>query len=156
MNEEQYMKERVDDQFNWLEKKSAEFKKKFTRIREVELICSALIPLLVALIPKTDHGTFWFYGFKLVAGGLGVLLAFLGGLQTLNKYQELWSQYRAVAESLKSEKLLYLTKSGHYSGDVEAFQLFVIKVEAILANENEKWHRHIEKISPVGKSGVIV
>jgi len=156
MNEEQYMKERVDDQIGWLERKSAEFKKKFMFIRNVELVCSALIPLLVAMIPQSGDDTFWFNGFKWVTGGLGVLLTVLGGLQTLNKYQELWSQYRAVAESLKSEKLLYLTKSGHYSGDVEAFQLFVIKVEAILANENEKWQRHIEKISPVGKSGAIV
>ena len=50
---------------------------------------------------------------------------------------------------------MYLTRAGHYSSAADAFQLFVINVEAILARENEKWQRHIEKIAPVAKSGTV-
>jgi len=155
MNDKEYMVERVDDQINWLEGKAASFKRKFMRIRTLELVCSALIPFLVAMIPGAEGGNGWFFLFKWVTGGLGVVITILAGIQTLNKYQELWSQYRAVAESLKSEKLMYLTRAGHYSSAADAFQLFVINVEAILARENEKWQRHIEKIAPVAKSGTL-
>ncbi|MFM7401604.1 MAG: DUF4231 domain-containing protein, partial [Bacteroidota bacterium] len=108
------------------------------RIRTLELICSALIPFLVAMIPGEEGDKDWFFVLKCVTGGLGVVITILAGIQTLNKYQELWSQYRAVAESLKSEKLMYLTRAGQYSAAPDAFQLFVINVEAILARENEK------------------
>ena len=39
MNDREYMVERVDDQINWLEGKAASFKKKFMRIRTLELVC---------------------------------------------------------------------------------------------------------------------
>ena len=155
MNDKEYMVERVDDQINWLEGKAASFKRKFMRIRTLELVCSALIPFLVAMIPGAGDNDRLFFVFKWVTGGLGVVITILAGIQTLNKYQELWSQYRAVAESLKSEKLMYLTQAGQYSNAPDAFQLFVINVESILARESEKWQRHIEKIAPVAKSGTV-
>ncbi|MEN9414556.1 MAG: hypothetical protein RLZ62_860 [Bacteroidota bacterium] len=151
MNEKQYLTERVDDQINWLEKKSASCKKMFIYIRTIELICSASIPFFVAIMPDTKGVDYTFMSYKWLIGILGMLTAILAGIQALNKYQEFWSQYRTIAESLKSEKILFLTKTGQYSNNDESFQFFVINVENILSKENEKWQRHIEKISLVGK-----
>ncbi len=137
MNEADYLKDRVDDQYNWLNNKATRNKNLYKRIRAGELILAALIPFLVASIP--DDGCFVIY-MKIATGLLGIVVSILAGLQTLNKYQELWVQYRGQAEALLREKLLYLTRADKYEqGDDAAFRLFVQEVERILSNELMQW-----------------
>jgi hypothetical protein len=137
MNEADYLKDRVDDQYNWLNNKATRNKNLYKRIRAGELILAALIPFLVAFIPEEGCIVICM---KIAVGLLGIMVSILAGLQTLNKYQELWVQYRGQAEALLREKLLYLTRADKYEqGDDAAFRLFVQEVERILSNELMQW-----------------
>ena len=140
MDAQQYITERVDDQINWMEGKASHNQSRFKQIRIVELICSASIPFLVALISDSTDALKW------VAGAFGVTVTICEGLQVLYKYQELWMQYRSTVEALRKEKILYLSKAGRYDGMANPFPSFVVEVESILGQENVEWKKHIEKI----------
>lgn len=77
---------------------------------------------------------------KVAVGLLGIMISILAGLQSLNKYHELWVQYRGQAEALLREKLLYVTRADKYElGGDAAFRLFVQEVESILSTELMQW-----------------
>lgn len=137
MNEADYLKDRVEEQYNWLNNKAARNKNLYKRIRAGELILAAFIPFLVAFIPEEGPNVI---PVKAMVGLLGIIVSILAGLQTLNKYQELWVQYRGQAEALLREKLLYLTRADKYEqGGDAAFRLFVQEVERILSSELMQW-----------------
>ncbi|MBI5917321.1 MAG: DUF4231 domain-containing protein [Bacteroidetes bacterium] len=131
-DEQTYLKDRVDDQVNWLGDKAASNQKSYKRLRTISLVASVLIPFLSGF---TDN-----YGLvvTITVGSLGAVLAICQGLLALNRYHENWTEYRMTAETLKREKLFYETKTGVYSGN-GGFNLFVENAEKILAGENQKW-----------------
>lgn len=138
MNEADYLKDRVDDQYNWLNNKAAQNKKRYKQIRVWELVLAALIPFLVASIPAEGESKIMVM--KIITGVLGIIVSILAGLQSLNKYHELWVQYRGQAEALLREKLLYVTRADKYElGGDAAFRLFVQEVESILSTELMQW-----------------
>jgi len=77
----------------------------------------------------------------------GVIVAVSQGMISINKYHELWLQYRATAEALKREKILYLAKVGAYANADQAFEHFVLTVEAILSDENKQWVENLKTLS---------
>ncbi len=66
---------------------------------------------------------------------------------SIHKYHELWVQYRATSEALKREKLLYLAKVGAYANADQAFEHFVLTIEAILSDENKQWVENLKTLS---------
>ncbi|MFN0174788.1 MAG: DUF4231 domain-containing protein [Saprospiraceae bacterium] len=141
MTEQEYLKDRVDDQIDWLGGKSSFNQKRYKRLRVLILITSALIPLLSGFI--TDEN----WGLKVAVGIGGVIVAVSQGYISIHKYHELWVQYRATAEALKREKLLYLAKVGAYADTGKAFEHFVLTVEAILSDENKQWVENLKTLS---------
>ena len=143
MNPEEYIKERVDDQFNWMESKSARSQKKYKRIKILVIVFSVMIPFLTGLMDKWDN---MFDYIQVSIGVLGVAVAISEGILSLNKYQDNWLNYRATAEALKREKLMYQTGVGKYAaGEKESFPHFVMAIESILKDENAKWIEYIGK-----------
>lgn len=62
----------------------------------------------------------------------------IGCAIAVQKFQENWIQYRAVAEALKHEKYLFLAQSAQYApGD--RFHTLVNRVEALTSQENTAW-----------------
>ncbi len=145
MDEQNYIAERVDDQINWFERKSAFNQKQFKRSRSIIILLSVSIPFATGFIKDTDIGVV----IKIAVGIAGVIIALLEGLTSLNKYQENWVQYRTYAETLKQEKLLYLTKAGKYFDLEQPFHQFVNNIESILNKENQVWSQYITKKSEV-------
>jgi hypothetical protein len=145
MDQEKYLTERVDEQIEWLSKKSGFNQARYKRLRVLQLLCSASIPFLVATITD-DKGPL-----KWIAGGLGVVVTIAEGLQALYKYHELWLQYRATSEALKREKMLFLAGSGRYQGLDNAFPAFVAEVENLLANENTQWKTYMREAEKPSK-----
>lgn len=140
MDQEKYLFERVDDQINWLEKKAAFNQLRFNRVRLIQLLCSACVPFLVAMISGGDGPIKW------AAGALSVVITICEGILALYKYQELRLQYRNTAETLRKEKLLFLAGAEKYENQDSAFKLFVVEAEAILAQDNAQWRSQIEKV----------
>ena len=130
MNEEEYLRQRVDDQISWYSKKSRSNQKYFKIISFIEICLSASLVLLAVFL----NDSIMKYGSAII----GTTLSILSGIMGLNKFQENWIQYRTTAEWLKKEKYLYTTKSGTYK-EGKDFSCFVETVENELSKENSQW-----------------
>ncbi|MFA5782158.1 MAG: DUF4231 domain-containing protein [Bacteroidales bacterium] len=135
MNEENYLKDRVDDQIKWYSDKSSTNKMLYHTCKISEIIIAAVIPFLTGIVDK-------FPDLKYLIGTLGVIIAILAGLILIFKFQEKWTQYRTTSETLKHEKYLFLTRTGLYQGE-NPFNLLVERVEFLISKENSNWSQYI-------------
>jgi hypothetical protein len=131
MEQEEYLKNRVDDQIDWYDRKSASNQWWFYRLRIVEIIAAAAVPLLAGY---ADFSV----GIKVLVGFLGGIVAVIAGVLALYQFQENWTTYRSVGESLKQEKHLFLTKTAPYDGS-NPFPLVVQRMESIMSKERTAW-----------------
>jgi len=137
--EEEYLQTRVIDQIKWYDKKSAINKKWFLRMKITEVIMALFIPFLTGYITENS------LELKVTVGLLGIVVAAIAGLITLIKFQENWIEYRTVAESLKLEKYLYLSKAGPYKNMQDAYPLFVERFESLISTSTKKWVDYVSK-----------
>jgi hypothetical protein len=121
---------RLEDQIQWYDRHSRSAQQIFKRIKMVEILAAAMIPLLAGLNFPHD---------KLVTAGLGVLITMLEGILHLNQYQQLWSTYRSTCEALKHEKFTYLAEAGPYAGAVAPRALLAERVESLVSQEHAQW-----------------
>lgn len=137
MRPEGYLKERLDDQINWYNTRSQRAKKWYKILRVIEICVAAMIPLLSGFGERLGlpNWAFW----CALAGGL---LTVVAGVLSLNRFQEMWVGYRAVAEALLREKLLYLTRTPPYDAP-SPLPLLVQNVEGLMAQENKSWTSYI-------------
>jgi hypothetical protein len=139
MTEEEYMKERVDDQIAWYGKKSATNKRYHFWSNALIIVFAALIPFFAGLYEETR------VCIKYVIALLGVLTATFTGISALYKFQEKWMTYRITGESLKREKILFQTRTEPYTSGPSSFNQFVSTAESIMNNENAVWTQIINK-----------
>lgn len=132
MNEESYLIERLDDQINWYDRKSQYNQKWFKRLKKVEMIFSAAIPIAVSFM----EGPLFLKIFIATAGGIISIATATHGIYN---FQENWIEYRNTCETLKHEKYLYLTKTGIYAEAEDPFRLLVERCESIISHENINW-----------------
>lgn len=133
MEKEIYLKDRLEDQINWYDKKSQANQRWFKSLRITEIVCAALIPFIAGMSVSIPYGT-------VIIGSLGVVIAISAGLSSLNKYQENWLTYRTTCETLRHEKFLFLTGCKPYDSDL-AFNKFVERIENLISKENSQWSR---------------
>jgi Protein of unknown function (DUF4231) len=132
MTPEDYMTQRVDDQVSWYERKSMSAQKWFKRLRWIEIVCAAAIPVLAAY-SDTEPA-------RVTLALLGALVVVLASLLSLGRYQENWIEYRTTCESLRHEKYCYLTEVEPYnSSEEDSFALFVQRIENLISKENSQW-----------------
>jgi Protein of unknown function (DUF4231) len=122
--------ERLEDQIAWYDRKSLMNQRIYKRIKVVEILAAAGIPLLAGLN---------FSFMTMVTGGLGVLITVLEGMVHLNQYQQNWITYRSTCESLKHEKYTYLGKAAPYSNVPDAHALLAERIESLVSQEHAKW-----------------
>lgn len=129
-----YLNERLDDQINWYDKKSAVQKKYYYWSKGIILTCTASIPV-VSVIFRHDSFS------AIITAIIAAIATVIEGVLSLTKWHEKWIAYRSNAESLKHEKYSYLTSSGIYSGlsEVNKFHTLVERTENIISNENTNW-----------------
>ena len=138
MNQEEYLKNRLDDQIGWYDRKSMQNQKWFKRLQVAAVLASATIPFLSGYITETS------LLLKISVGLLGLAVAAITAVLGLYKFQENWLEFRTTCESLKHEKYLFLTKSDPYDGE-EPFKLLVERVESLISKENTAWNRYMKK-----------
>ncbi|GAA4271597.1 DUF4231 domain-containing protein [Aquimarina gracilis] len=139
MNEEQYIKDRVEDQIKWYGTKSAANKRMHLWTKGLIISFSAFIPLISGFLKSGPEYL------NYVVGALGMVVAILTGISELMKFQEKWAKYRTTAETLKHEKFLYMTKSGHYHAEKAQFNQFVSRIETYISTENSEWSKIISQ-----------
>ena len=139
MDQETYLKRRVEDQFNWLDKKSKSNQKYYKNFRFTATFLSILIPFATGFITADRD---WL---KIAIGVAGLLIAIIEFILATNKYHENWINYRSAAEALKRERNLFETKSGQYQYSETPFNDFVVQIESILSQENSNWKKYLAK-----------
>ncbi len=118
---------RLEDELAWYEKKSAQCKRWYMRLRISSMLAAAGIPITSSL------------AYSYVTSVLGVVIVIVEGIQQLNGFHENWIRYRATAESLKHEKYLFLAGAGPYRVAAEARQLLAERVEERVSTEHSVW-----------------
>lgn len=134
MQANEYIKNRLDDQINWYDKKSATQKKWYYLSKLITLICTASIPVISVAF---RHQSFT----VVITASIAAIATVTEGILTLTKWHEKWIAYRSNAEALKHEKFSYLTSSGPYSdmSEEERLHTLVDRTENIISNENTNW-----------------
>jgi len=94
MDEAEYLKQRVDDQIDWYDRKSQSNQKGFKRLRVIEIAVATLIPLLAGYAGESAH-------LDAAIGGLGLLVAVLASVVSVYQFQENWTEYRVTCEALR-------------------------------------------------------
>src|SRR6266853_1631174 len=95
----------LDGQLDWYDVRGGSNRRMYQRLKIAVVFAAALIPFVsaISVIPVQ------------VAGGLGVLIVVIEQIQQMNQYNANWISYRAVAEKLRRERLLYSARAGAYS-----------------------------------------
>lgn len=133
MNIQEYIKQRVDDQIDWYDKKSKNAQKWYKLLQIVEIVLASLIPLLSGYVSSCKY-------IALIVGIFGAVIAVIESITKLNKYHENWIQYRSTCEMLKYQKHLFLTGSSPYNQYDETIEnIFVRNIENIISSENNQW-----------------
>ena len=142
VSEDDYIEKRLIDQINWYDGKSSAAQKMFKRLRRVEIVLAAIIPVLgsfSALAASSNTSNAYI---AIVMGILGAGVVLVASFISLGRYQENWAQYRTTCEALIHEKYRYLTKAEPYSGE-NAFSLLVERVESLISKENSEWSQAV-------------
>lgn len=127
-----YIKNRLDDQITWYDKKAQQAQRTYKRMQLTELIVATAIPLLANYTASCPAIAF-------VVGLLGGIITVIEGTERLGRYHENWVEYRSACEMLKHEKNLYLMDAYPYGTDETKEQLFVHNIENLLSSEGNKW-----------------
>lgn len=136
LDEEAYLRERVNPQLVWLSRASARNKLSFVRSRLISILLGAVITVLSPYAGQSDVLRRWIPLILQVAGA-GVAVS--GSLLALNRNQENWVRYRSLEEALKREKMLFLTGTTDLYSGSDAFPHFVERAEAIMQKEQTSW-----------------
>ena len=131
-----YIKERLDDQISWYEKKSAYNKIRFRITQIIIIIAGAIIPIINLSVPKGSEENA-----LLTTAILGSIVTIVAAFSQMEKYFETWILYRTTVEALKREKFLYANDAANYSNlkDEDKNRLLVERVEVLLSSENSKF-----------------
>lgn len=146
MNAEEYIKQRLEDQIGWYDRRSKTSQRMFKWLRLAEIILAGSIPVIAGITANE------FLSWTTLTAFLGATVAILAAVLALYQYQEHWIEYRTTCESLKKEKYLFLTKVEPYNGD-NAFETLVQRVETLVSKENTNWAQYMMKPDKGDKHG---
>lgn len=134
-SESNYITERLDDQITWYSNKSGACQKKYKGLQIASLIFSSLIPVIGGISALCSL----YEPVALIISSLFAAIVTVNqSICKMNKYHENWIQYRYIAELLKHEKFLYITKTAPYDQEF-AFNFLVERAERIISSENVNW-----------------
>ena len=134
MTQEEYIKNRVDNQISYFGSAASKNKKGFYVLSICKIALSLGLCMGAAIFGKGS-------GESIVVATMSAMITMAESIMLLFKSNEKWVIYREASEKLKKEKFLFSTMTGPYylSDDKEAFNCFAQKVEAILDETNVQW-----------------
>lgn len=144
LDEAKYLKDRLEDQIAWYDRKSISNQKAFKRLQVLIIVASATIPFLSGFM---DESTLFL---RIVVGLLGLAIATATAILGLYQFQENWLEYRTTCETLRHEKYLFLTGASPYDEE-EPFMLLVERVEGLISKENTNWQSYMKQSGEEGK-----
>jgi hypothetical protein len=133
---EKYLKERYEDQVDWYDRKAQAMKKTYGRVQMLVIVLAALTTVAAAV--GTSVGSAGSIS-KWVTVAISALVTIFTALLNTFKYKETWLNYRGTFDALKRERSFYLAQVGDYGKAADREGLFVLRVEAIFAQESAEW-----------------
>jgi hypothetical protein len=119
---------RLEEQIKWYSHGARRNKRWYMRIKVVQIVSAAAIPVLAATSLPT-----W------IAGGLGASIVVLESIQQLFQFHSNWTHYRSTSEALKHEKFLYLARAGTYATAANPEALLAERIEGRVSQEHASW-----------------
>jgi hypothetical protein len=150
-NRENPTLKRLEEQIDWYDNKSTFNQSWFKRLKIIELIVAALIPLLAGLSTLITHSAI----IIVITGSLGALIVVLESLQGLYQFQSNWISYRSSCEGLRHEKYLWLARAGHYADAKDPDRLLAERIESLISTEHAKWVSAQEKAGKKEDTAVV-
>lgn len=128
-----YIEERVLGQINWYDKRSVKHQNTYKRMSFISIILTSFIPILTLL---SDSGLY----IKVAITTLSTSATAIASILTLNNSKELWVQYRANCEILKSVLHRYFTQCDEFKiSSEDAFNMLVSSCEQYMTKEFLTW-----------------
>ncbi|MBF2034188.1 MAG: DUF4231 domain-containing protein [Leptolyngbyaceae cyanobacterium T60_A2020_046] len=147
----QSMKARWLDQTLWTDKKATKCQKRYHFLRLTTVIGGVIIPALVAFnnfgLEETNQRRLQAV-FPMTLFGLTQVVAVCTAVEEFFQYGLQWRQYRATAESLKSEGWQFFQLSGAYrkaSTHLQAYPVFSTRVERIIRRDVQTYLSEVIK-----------
>lgn len=131
MSDKDYLKDRLEDQINWYNKKSVSNQQWYKFFQITKIVLAVSIPVLTLIITSESI-------LKITLSIIGALIAIIESVSRLNSYKDLWVKYRLVSEALNREKLLFDSKVPPYDKK-DALNVLVMRCEKLMASENQTW-----------------
>jgi hypothetical protein len=128
----EYIAKRVDDQLAYFDSSALKNQRAYKRPKSTSIACNVLTTMTIALAFTVSEQ------YKVYMGILALVLSTIVlatyQWEEFQNYGAKWEKFRLVAEHLKSEKLLFLNRAGHYDEQDErvAAREFVETVENII------------------------
>ncbi len=136
MSEPDYLTRRLDAQKAWHSKKAISNKLWYLALEITTMTAGACIPIINVL--PADAGATWQ---RVGSAMLAAVVVFAAGISKLDKLQETWLRYRAIAENLERERELFVAGLGDYSNADAQKRLaaLVDRVELLLADQTARF-----------------
>lgn len=132
-----YINDRLLSQIAWYDNKSIIYQKRYKTLTILSSVLSAVIPILTLTLDYPFAIVFKFL-IAIISAGVSIISSILA----INKYKELWVQYRTNCEILKSVLHRYYTHTGEFfsNDDEENFKNLVVSCEKYLTKEFDAWN----------------
>jgi uncharacterized membrane protein len=133
MNIENYLESRVDKDFEWYIKYANFYK--YLHVSSKILILTASVTITVLTSQNFDEK-------NLIIAILSALIILISGMSELLKFKEQWKEFRITADTIRSERLLFETKTDPYNAN-NSFNIYVKNHEMIVREEQKNWRNYI-------------
>lgn len=144
MDQDAFIKERVDGQLSYYEQAANQHKRKYIRSQYVIIVFGILIPVIINLPKQALPIENVDMVIQLTITLMSLIVAIVTGLSNFRKWGDLWLSFRMTEELLKHEKFQYVTGTGEYRDRDMAFDKLVRRIELILSAEQNKFRSLIE------------
>lgn len=132
-----YINNRLLCQIEWYDTKSAIYQDHYKKLTITSTILSSCIPIFTLAL-DFECSIFFKFLIAIISAAVSVISSIL----SLNKYKELWVQYRTNCEILKSILHRYYTHTGefNFNDDLENFKNLVSSCENYFTKEFNNWN----------------